>query len=132
MLPYKKLITFNEFKNLSEEDYKLAQIDPLSTIDPQIVEKDEDDIMHLIFAPDPLTGMPRSDLAVIMSKDSAPEVAKYIQDTLLRPVVTEGPSGTMDADEALDAMRNHGESFETYANRIRELAQKSFKKKDSE
>lgn len=78
-----------------------------------------DEVVSLIFAPDPVTGIPRSDLGVIMSKDSAPEVAQYIRDNLLRGVSS--PSGADDPDFVLDSMRSRGESLDSYSERLREL-----------
>lgn len=79
----------------------------------------QDELVDYIFAPDPVTGVPRSDLAYIMSKDAAPEVSQFIRDTLLRP----NPSAptTEDSDLALDSVKNRGESVEAYASRLREL-----------
>ena len=80
---------------------------------------DHDPLLDIIFAPDPLTGVPRSDLALIMSKDTSPEVSRFIQDTLMRP--GDPLSSVDDPDFALDACRQRGESDLAYADRLREL-----------
>lgn len=84
----------------------------------QLVE-DSDPLLRTIFAPDPVTGFPSSDLAIMLSKDSAPEVAQYVRDVLQRPLHTS--SGIDDPDFALEATRGSNEDFLTYAERLREL-----------
>lgn len=68
-----------------------------------------DNPLHsLIFASDPITGLPRSDLQIIMSKDSNPEVANYIRDNLLSP---HNSGGTDNPDEALVCTRTQAQSL---------------------
>lgn len=133
MLPYDKLISFNEYSRITKEEYDSLireRFNPLEAMQTSPFEKDEDDMLKLIFAPDPCTGLPRSDLAIMLSKDSAPEVARYIQETLQRPLHDSGPASAPDADTALDTMRNRSEDFVAYAERLRELAS-SYSKSDS-
>lgn len=80
---------------------------------------ENDDIVKLIFAPDPQTGIPRSDLGMLMAKQASPEVSKYIHDTLQKPI--DSSVGAPDADTALSMAKEYGESFEDYANRLRAL-----------
>ena len=77
-----------------------------------------DPLITQIFAPDPVTGIPSSDLGIILSKDSAPEVAQYIRDTLMKPHLSKG---TEDGEFALESMRKSNESIEAYAARLKEL-----------
>lgn len=68
-----------------------------------------DNPLHtLIFAADPITGLPRSDLQIIMSKDSNPEVSNYIRDNLLSP---HNSGGTDNPDEALVCTRTQAQSL---------------------
>lgn len=130
MLPYEKLIQFPEYKSISREQYdelckRSNSVSPLDLVNGSPVEKDSDNILNLIFAPDPVSGIPRSDLAVMYSKDTAPEISQYVRDTLMQPIapsITDengNPVFCPDADAALDTMRNKGESFVEYAERLR-------------
>lgn len=82
---------------------------------------EHDDVLDTIFAPDPVTGIPRSDLAIVMSKSTAPEIGQYIRDQLMRPVDT-GSIYCEDAQLALDMTMTKKDSFENYASRLRELS----------
>lgn len=84
------------------------------------VKDDDDDVLGTIFAPDPVTGIPRSDLSVVLSKSSAPEIGQYIRDQLMRPVET-GVS-IDDAQLALDMTMTKKDSLESYASRLKELS----------
>lgn len=83
-------------------------------------QPEQDDIIGTIFAPDPVTGIPRCDLAIVMSKSSAPEIGQYIRDQLMRPVDT-GLSCD-DAQLALDMTMTKKDSLDTYASRLKELS----------
>ena len=89
---------------------------------PQVLPEvlpENDAITKLIFAPDPHTGIPSSDLGMLMSRQATPEVSKYIHDVLQRPIGVK--SGLPDADSALEMAREYGESYESYANRLRSI-----------
>ena len=92
------------------------------TVSPQILPSsttEQDAVLKLIFAPDPQTGIPRSDLGLLLDKQTEPEVAAYIRENLARPLLSS--TGVPDADTALEMARDYGESFEAYANRLRSL-----------
>lgn len=86
---------------------------PSSSVQP-------DDILGTIFAPDPVTGIPRSDLAIVMTASSAPEISQYIRDQLMRP--RDNVVSTDDAQMALDMTMTKKDSLESYASRLRELS----------
>lgn len=89
---------------------------------PQVlpeIEPENDSITKLIFAPDPVTGIPSSDLGMLMSREAQPEVSKYIHDVLQRPIGVS--QGLPDADTALQMSREYGETYEAYANRLRSI-----------
>lgn len=75
-----------------------------------------------IFAPDPVTLNPRSDLHFMFSSDSSPVVSEFIRSTLARPVVS--GSVTDDPDNALESMQFRGESSQDYALRLSEFIEK--------
>lgn len=115
----------NRLKKFPE--YRNAELDniPSSVVEGEFFEVSKDpELTKLIFAPDPVTGIPRSDLAVVMSKDTAPEVAQYIRDNLLSPM-PESVSAGDDADLALAGIKQRDVSFEDYANGLREVASKN-------
>lgn len=104
-------------------EYRHAVLDSIPEVEKassQMPEVADQELVSLIFAPDPRTGLPRSDLSVIMSKDSAPEVAQYIRDNLMQ-VRSEGVSAGDDADLALASIKSREESIIAYAERLREL-----------
>lgn len=72
--------------------------------------KDDNPLNGVIFQPDPETGLPRSDLQIIMSKDSNPEVSQYIRDNLLS---AHNSGGTLDVDEALVTTRTQAQSLQS-------------------
>lgn len=110
----KKINLFPEFVNVSDE-----QLTPVKrTYDS--VELPGDDLLLTIFAPDPLTGVPRSDLGIVMSKDNSPEVSQFIRDNLMRPL-NDNSVHSDDADFAIQSIRDRRESISQYALRLRQL-----------
>lgn len=108
---------FPEFSSLSDEDYNKSH-----SLEVNRECLPTDDVLQLIFAPDPVTGIPRSDLAVMMSRDSQSEIAQYIRDVLLSPV--QSNPGIDDSDFALEATKSRGESLAVYAERLRDIVQR--------
>lgn len=115
MLFEKNINRFPEYRFLPDSD-----VIP-DRFDRELPEQDltKDNILITIFAPDPFTGVPRSDLGIVMSKDANPEVADYIIKTLQRPLP--GSPSDNDPDFVLESIRQQGETFEAYANRLREI-----------
>lgn len=85
-----------------------------------------DEVGELIFAPDPRTGIPRSDLALIMSNSARPEVAEYIRQTLQRPLPDSERS--VNADDALRFTKSPRESLESYGDRLRAICSEAYEK----
>lgn len=82
----------------------------------------EDPMLSLIFAPDPATGNPSSDLA-LTTRTNSPELQRYIQSVLHNPVPSS--AGVDDPDMVLDMQKDPFESLEVYANRLREIVNQS-------
>lgn len=77
---------------------------------------EQDKLITEIFAPDPVTLNPRSDLHFMYSRDSSPVVADYISKTL---AVSRTPdSGSEDPDVAIEFAQGRRESSIAYANRL--------------
>ena len=110
---------FNEFVNI-DIDHIVSEVKDRH--EPEASNKEGEPILDVIFAPDPRTGFPRSDLMYIMSRDARPEVANFIRDTLMQ----QGGqvSGSQDPDSAIDLVKDRRESFEQYSERIKSIIAK--------
>lgn len=86
------------------------------------VFQEQNNLITEIFAPDPVTLNPRSDLHFMFTSDSSPVVSEFIRSTLARPVVS--GSVTDDPDNALESMQLRGESSQDYALRLSEFIEK--------
>lgn len=83
---------------------------------------DQDKMMMEIFAPDPITGKPRSDLHFIYSKDSNPIVQEYIKNTLCQ--AHESETSFDNPDDALELMKSRLETNQQYVQRLEEIFSK--------
>lgn len=123
-LSIKQAKTFPDYSEMPETRFKKTFYHaPFETLKV-------DEIGSLIFAPDPKTGIPRSDLALVMSNSARPEVAEYIRQTLQRSL----PSSERyeNEDDALRFTKNIRESLEAYGNRLRELCCDAYEKEYQE
>lgn len=109
-------LNFDEYKTLSKERPVKVRFSR-ACLNRGAAGSDMSPLMQQIFAPDPITGIPSSDLAFVLSKDAAPEVSQYIRDNLLRPIGS--VSSCDDADAALDMTKMRRETGVEYADRIR-------------
>lgn len=124
-IPFEELIKFPNYSHLSREDYDkmiASSIESAKRTNVESSNVEQDSLISFIFAPDPSTGVPRSDLAFSMSKDTSPEVSQFIRDTLQRPI--ESGERTDDPDLALDTIKSRSESLSQYADRLREIVTK--------
>lgn len=111
----KNLCLLPEFRHLKDVDVNLPE--PVYPEDD--IFANDDEVLNLIFAPDPITGIPRSDIAIMMSRDASPEVREYIQRVLYSSSTPTG--GTDDADFAIDSIKDRRESVENYAKRLKDI-----------
>lgn len=126
--PYEELIKFPNYSHLTREDYDKMIASSINSPKISVVESsnsEQDSLINFIFAPDPLTGVPRSDLAFSMSKDISPEVAQFIRDNLQRPI--EMNERTENPDLAIDTIKSRSETLIEYADRIKEIVNKDSK-----
>lgn len=96
-----------------------------------VVDKNQQ-LLDLIFMNDPVTGMPTGDLAVFTNEKANPEIKRFIELNLLHENPDVGSSlnlpddisnkyrGTITDDDIALFSRNHDESREDYANRMRQ------------
>ena len=80
--------------------------------------KENDELMSVVFAPDPVTGLPCTDIGFMMKHKDKPEIAQYIQQRL--QVAHESGVGSDNPDDALLAIRKYKEDIISYAQRIRD------------
>lgn len=93
------------YPHLSEEKIRALNKDRKILEIPSVFDDDnpEKQILGLIFAPDPLTGMPMSDISLYLSEKTNPQVRDYVQRFLMSelPKVS---TMTKDEDAALDSV----------------------------
>lgn len=82
-----------------------------------------DDLTRQIFAPDPLTGNPTSDLSLIVKGENL-ELNEYIRTHLMKPVGSNSLLGSSDEDgvAALDALPRLDDEDNEYFDRLVQLA----------
>lgn len=82
-----------------------------------------DELLREVFAPDPLTGNPTSDLRLLIHGENN-ELNEYIRTHLMTPVSGSKLLGASDSDgeAALDSLPRLEDSDESYFARLRELA----------
>ena len=82
-----------------------------------IIEQDK--LITEIFAPDPITGKPSSDLHFMYSQDRNPVVAEYIKSVLAVP--QKHGASVDDPDLALEMTKSRQETVAEYASRLTEI-----------
>lgn len=120
-----RINAYREFKTLNR--IRLPKEDDFTVFDGV-----SDPIQAEIFAPDPETGFPRSDIALMLNKDTAPEIRQYIQDNILRAIPGTADFGSDDAsaDLALQMVKTRHESLVQYSNRLRDIVASSVPKNE--
>lgn len=86
----------------------------------------KDGLLTAIFAPDPVTSMPRSDLHIALSGSLDPTTQEYIRRALQRPIPETGV-GHPDPDVVLDNARKHNESIDAYVQRLAKSVENYYK-----
>lgn len=114
-------LLFPEFRG--ETDIKSGVF--VTPVTEHVESEDEKQLKSVVYAVNPVTGHPSSDIATVMSKDTNPEVARYIRDNLLQ---SRHDSGTLDADEALASVKTQNMSTEDYQNQLLRYIDKKQKK----
>ena len=109
---------------------------PMEFLPPVVEEKSPDThesydpLFKYVFGTDPVTGNPVGDLAVYLGKDANPDIKMFIENMLMQPnlgaqsqlsmpndVINE--FNTLSDDDFARFSRNHDETREEYADRIR-------------
>ena len=83
-------------------------------------------ILQQIYAPDPVTRLPSSDIMCFLSSDTPAEVRNFIQQNLMCPVTAEkvGLATDMDSDTIAELTRGVDEDSHVYASRVSVFMQK--------
>lgn len=81
-----------------------------------------DERIRVIFAPDPETGWPDSDLQVLVSDKQRPEIKEFIRSTLMS---VQKPLSKTDEDTAMLTCPNAQETRAQYIARLQEFGQQS-------
>ena len=83
-------------------------------------------ILQQIYASDPVTRLPSSDIMCFLSSDTPQEVRLFIQQNLMSPVTAEkvGLSSDMDSADIAELTRGVDEDSHTYASRVSAFMQK--------
>lgn len=89
--------------------------------DYEVIESQLEGVLSEIFSVDPITGLPKGDIAYFLSKDGNPQVKAWLETNLLSPRARQtGTSieGVTD-DFIAEYARNDGENVMDYASRLR-------------
>lgn len=120
----KRVIFANQIGILgSQELYR-----DLSPVDKKLLPKtdvsDKDNVFGMIYAPDPLTGRPRSDLGTYLSENTNPLVRDFIERQLRTDFSQYNQNVPADIDEGTIALltRDRTETVEEYVGRVNSYA----------
>lgn len=83
-------------------------------------------ILQQIYAPDPVTRLPCSDITCFLSSDTPVEVRNFIEQNLMKPMTAEqvGISADVDSDTIAELTRGVNEDAHVYAERVSTYMQK--------
>lgn len=101
------------------------------------VESKFDTILNEIFAVDPISGLPKGDIAYYLTSDANSQVRDWIKNNLLIPrsVLSGADPSKVSDDLIAECARQDGENLESYASRlsaIRSEAEENIKKFQTE
>lgn len=92
---------------------------PCPIDEPDGVQKNDlDNILSEIFAPDPITGAPKGDIAYYLSPDGNPMIKQWLENNLLAPRGVKSSNGQYDDDTIAEYSRCADESVDAYRERI--------------
>ena len=107
-----------------------AESKPLKVLAPDVKKKDSQ-LLNYIYSVNPVTGLPQGDLAVYLGDKANPQIRAFIEMNLLQETEN-SKSGFKMPDEVINKFRehisdddiaafsrNHGETKEEYADRMK-------------
>lgn len=110
-----KRYQFSQYDSCPVVDYKNGDSLPVEDF-----KVENDNVFRLIYAPDPLTGRPRSDLGVYLSENTSPVVRDFIERQLRTDFsgrVPKVPEGLSDNDIAY-LTKDSAETVDDYCSRV--------------
>lgn len=90
--------------------------EPYMEVEVAIQQTKDDNMLGVIFSPDPVTGFPSSDFTSNLNGITNPEVLNFVRTVLQSPVT--GVTGTDDVDLAQELTYRRGESRDEYLSRV--------------
>lgn len=98
-------------------------LEPVKFVEEDIVPSPEsqlDIILNEIFSVDPVTGMPKGDIAYYLGENGNPQVREWIKNNLLQPrsVITGADPQRVSDDLIAEFSRGADETNEAYAKRL--------------
>lgn len=90
--------------------------EPYLEVLDSVSESKDDNMLGVIFSPDPVTGFPSSDFTSNLNGITNPEVMNFVRTVLQSPVT--GLNGTDDSDLAEELTYRRGETREEYLARV--------------
>lgn len=89
---------------------------PYCEVVESVPESKDDNMLGVIFSPDPVTGFPSSDFTSNLNGITNPEVLNFVRTVLQSPVT--GLNGTDDSELAEELTFRRGESRDDYLSRV--------------
>lgn len=115
---------FNMSRDLAVNDYPDYPIDETALM----VEPDassEQNLFDMVFSVDPITKLPSGDLAMLLSKNTHPDVKAFITTQLMNPTNVQaeasGKFSVLSDDDIVALSRDSNESLESYRYRVFEF-----------
>lgn len=90
--------------------------EPYYEVVDSVHESKDDNMLGVIFSPDPVTGFPSSDFTSNLNGITNPEVLNFVRTVLQSPVI--GLNGTDDSELAEELTYRRGESRDEYLGRV--------------
>lgn len=90
--------------------------EPYFEVLDSVSESKDDNMLGVIFSPDPVTGFPSSDFTSNLNGITNPEVMNFVRNVLQSPIT--GLNGTDDSDLAEELTYRRGETRDEYLGRV--------------
>lgn len=111
-----KRYKFSQCADAPIVDYSLGE-----PIIPEKIENNPNEVFNMIYAPDPLTGRPRSDLGTYLSENTSPVVRDFIERQLRQDFsanISKTPDGISDSD-IIYLTKDKNETLSDYQERVK-------------
>lgn len=115
-----KKFGYHDFQGLQGLEYVNQVFEPV-----QVVPGKDQALFDLIFAVNPLTGLPDGDLAIWMSENTSPDIKRFIELNLHSPVASDAFESRVDDDTLAEFVRGSDESLSDYRDRLVDYVRRS-------